>query len=132
MRKQIVILFLLTAIGCSKNTSTSKYFGSWNGSYSDSLFNVPHSFDSGTLNIVVNADNSVTATLKSIFNQAGGSVIFYDIVDASSGNMSPVKSGSMMHPVPLLLGHLSADLKTGSGRLSFAYATVSKWQVAKN
>jgi hypothetical protein len=127
MKVSVSILLLITAISCSKHTATSKFAGTWSGTYSSRLVeaNAPI-FDTGTLKIVVDANNSATGTLHSL--KGGSTTIMHGTVDPSSGAIS-IGTGNVM-VVFGLGGTLSTN--TGSGALGYPWATTSGWWVSKN
>jgi len=91
LKKSIAILFLLTTLGCSKNTARSRFAGTWIGTYSSSIKNItPPDSDSGSVQIVVDNSNNATGTLQSIH---GWTTIMKGKVDPSSGTISISKSG---------------------------------------
>jgi hypothetical protein len=131
MKIPVVILFLIFAISCSKKTATSQFAGTWSGTYSSRLVEVnPPIFDSGTLKIVVDANNSATGTLQSL--HGGSPTIMHGTVDPSSGAIS-IGIGNPGGNVMVFFGlggTLSTD--TGSGTLGYPWATTSGWWVSKN
>lgn len=133
MKKSIVTLFLVTAIGCSKNSGTSKFAGSWSGSYRSTMKLIsPPVPDSGTVYITVDANNSATGTLQSLY---GGSLtIMTGTVDPSSGAISLYKYGEGNYGIMTFLEALNGNLSgnSGSGTLAFPWATTSEWQATKN
>ena len=132
VKKSFTILFLITALGCSKNTARSKFEGTWSGTYSSSIKNItPPDSDTGTVQIVVDANNNATGTLQSLH---GSTSIMKGKVDPSSGTTSISKSAGGNYGMITFLeglgGTLSAD--SGSGNLAFPWATTSYWQATKN
>jgi hypothetical protein len=131
MKIPVVILFLISAISCSKKTATSKFAGTWSGTYSSRLVEAnPPLFDTGTLKIVVDANNSATGTLQSL--QGGSPIIMHGPVDPSSGaiSISTGDTGGSIYAVFGLGGTLSTE--SGSGSLGYPWATTSGWWVSKN
>jgi hypothetical protein len=133
VKKSFVILLFITAISCSKNTGSSKFEGAWSGSYSSTrIISNPPFFDTGTLHLAVDANNSVTATLQSFL--IGDTIIIKGTVDPSSGAMSLYKYGEGNYGIMIFLealnGNLSVD--SGSGTLAFPWASTSEWRAAKN
>jgi hypothetical protein len=131
MKISIVILFLITAISCSKNTATSQFSGTWSGTYSSRLVgtNSPI-FDTGTLKIAVDANSSATGTLQSL--QGGSPTIMHGTVNPSSGAIS-IGTGNPGGNVMVFFG-LGGTLSTnsGTGTLGYPWATTSGWWVTKN
>jgi hypothetical protein len=131
MKKSVVILFLITAISCSKKTASSKFAGAWSGTYSSRLVEVnPPIFDTGTLKITVDANNSATGTLQSL--HGGSPTIMHGTVDPSSGAISMGTGNIEGNPLVFfgLGGTLSTD--SGSGTLGYPWATTSGWWATKN
>jgi hypothetical protein len=87
MKISVIILLLITAISCSRKTASSKFAGTWSGTYSSRLIEAnPPLFDTGTLKIVVDANNSATGTLQSL--HGGSTTSMHGTVDPSSGAIS--------------------------------------------
>lgn len=131
MKISVVILLLITAISCSKKTATSKFAGTWSGTYSSRLVEVnPPLFDTGTLKIVVDASNSATGTLQSL--RGGSPTSMHGTVDPSSGAISigTGDEGGNVNVFFGLSGTLSAD--TGTGVLGYPWATTSGWWATRN
>jgi len=131
MKISVVILFLITAISCSKKTANSIFAGTWSGTYSSRLVETnPPIFDTGTLKIVVDANNSATGTLQSL--QGGSPTTMHGTVDPSSGAIS-ISTGDVGGNVNVFFG-LGGTLSTdsGSGTLGYPWATTSGWWVSKN
>ena len=117
MKISIVALFLITAISCSKKTATSQFAGTWTGTYSSRLVEPnPPIFDTGTLKIVVDANNSATGNLLSL--QGGAPTIMKGTVDPSSGAISIGTGEVGGNPLVFTLG--------------YPWATTSGWWVTKN
>ena len=131
MKKSIILLLIITAIGCSKNTGMLKIVSTWSGTYSSTIKNLPQDFDSGTLNITVYANNSATGTLQSINGYAP--VILKGAVN-SSGDISISKYGEGDFGMTVFLESLNGKLYVDSagGILSFPWASTSQWQATKN
>jgi hypothetical protein len=131
MKTSVVILFLITAISCSKKTANSPFTGSWSGTYSSRLVETnPPIFDTGTLKIVVDANNGATGTLQSL--QGGSPTIMHGTVDPSSGAIS-MGTGNPGGNAMIFFG-LGGTLSTnsGTGTLGYPWATTSGWWVLKN
>lgn len=133
MKKLIPILFLISAVGCSKSADRSKFAGSWSGSYSTTIIAThPPTFDTGTVHITVGADNSATGTMQSL--HGGVPSMMKGAVDPSTGIISLSQYGDGDYGISVFLvglnGNLSID--TGSGTLAFPWATTSKWRATKN
>jgi hypothetical protein len=131
MKVLISILLLLTALGCTKHTSTSKFAGAWSGTYSSRLvMSNPPMFDTGTLKITVDANNSATGTMQSL--KGGSPTIMHGTVDPTSGaiSMGTGNPGGNAMVFFGLGGTLSTD--SGSGTLGYPWATISGWWVSKN
>jgi hypothetical protein len=133
LKKSIAILFFITAIACSKNTGTSKFAGTWSGTYSSAMTLInPPVFDTGTVQIAVGANNSATGTLQSL--HGGTQIIMKGTVDPSSGSISLFEYGVGNYGANIFLeglnGNLSAD--QGGGNLTFPWATTSRWWATKN
>jgi hypothetical protein len=131
MKIAVSILFLFTAVSCSKKTATSQFAGTWSGTYSSRLVGPnPPIFDTGTLKIVVDANNNATGTLQS--QQGGSPTIMHGTVDPSSGaiSISTGNAGGNVNAVFGLGGTLSTD--SGTGTLGYPWATTSGWWVSKN
>jgi hypothetical protein len=132
MKMSVSILLLITAISCSKHTATSKFAGTWSGTYSSRLVEInPPIFDTGTLKIVVDANNSTTGTLQSL--QGGSPTTMHGTVDPSSGEIS-IGIGNPGGNVMVFFGlggTLSTSSGTGSGTLGYPWATTSGWWVSK-
>ena len=133
MKKSIAFLFLLTVIGCSKNTGTSKFVGTWRGNYSSTMIITnPSVFDTGTLQITIDADHSAIGTLQSL--HGGAPTIMKGTVDISSGVISMSKYAEGNYGIIVFLeglnGNLSVD--SGSGTLTFPWAAISSWQATRN
>jgi hypothetical protein len=130
MKMSVSILLLITAMGCSKHTATSKFAGVWSGTYSSRLVEPnPPIFDTGTLKITVDGNNSATGTLQSL--QGGSPTIMHGTVDPSSGaiSISTGDEGGNVNVFFGLGGTLSSD--SGSGTLGYPWATTSGWWVSK-
>jgi hypothetical protein len=131
MKISVVILLLITAISCSKKTATSQFAGTWSGTYSSRLVEInPPIFDTGTLKIVVDANNGATGTLQSL--HGGSPIIMHGTVDPSSGAIS-IGIGNPGGNVMVffeLSGTLSTD--SGAGTLGYPWATTSGWWASKN
>jgi hypothetical protein len=133
MTKPVVILIFICAIGCSKDTGASKFAGTWSGSYSSTrIITNPPDFDTGTLRLVVDANNSATGTLQSI--KLGDTTIMTGTVDPSSGTISLFKYGEGNYGIAIFLIGLNGYLSdgSGSGTLAFPWASTSNWRVIKN
>jgi hypothetical protein len=131
MKIPVFILLLIVAISCSKKTATSQFAGTWGGTYSSRLVEPnPPLFDTGTLKIVVDANNSATGTLLSL--QGGAPTVMKGTVDPSSGAISIGTGEVGGNPLVFfgLGGTLSLD--SGSGTLGYPWATTSEWSVSKN
>jgi hypothetical protein len=131
MKTSVVILFLITAISCSKKTATSKFAGAWSGTYSSRLVMPnPPVFDTGTLTIAVDANNSATGSLQSL--HGGTPTIMKGTVDPSSGVIS-IGTGEVGGNPNVFFG-LSGTLSTdsGTGILGYPWATTSGWWATKN
>lgn len=131
MKMSVSILFLIAAIGCTKHTATSKFAGAWSGSYSSRLVGInPPIFDTGSLHITVDGNNSATGTLQSL--QGGTPTIMKGTVDPSSGAIS-IGTGNVGGD-PLVFFGLSGTLSldSGSGTLGYPWATTSGWWATKN
>jgi hypothetical protein len=131
MKIPVVILLLISALSCSKKTATSQFAGTWSGTYSSRLVEInPPIFDTGTLKIIVAANNGATGTLQSL--HGGSPTIMHGTVDPSSGAIS-IGTGNPGGNVMAFFGlggTLSTD--TGSGTLGYPWATTSGWWVSKN
>jgi hypothetical protein len=133
MKMSVSILFLITAVGCSKHTATSIFAGTWSGTYSSRLVEAnPPIFDTGTLTIVVNANNSATGTLQSL--HGGSPTSMHGTVDPSSGAISigTGNEGGNVNVFFGLGGTLSTSSGTGTGTLGYPWATTSGWWATKN
>lgn len=111
----------------------SKYAGTWSGSYSSTIIATnPNTFDTGTLQIVVDANNGVTGTLQSL--HGGAPAVMKGGVDPSSGTISLSEYGKGDYGIDVFLAGLNGNLtvESGNGMLVFPWATRSKWQAAKN
>ena len=131
MKMSVAILFLITATGCSRSTNTSKFAGNWSGTYSSRLVEInPPIFDTGSLTIAVDANNSATGTLQSL--HGGAPTIMKGTVDPSSGAISigTGNVGGNQFAVFGLGGTLSAD--SGTGTLGYPWAITSGWWATKN
>ena len=134
MIRSIVILFLVTviaAIGCSKKTDVSKFAGAWNGSYNSAIITLTGS-DTGTVHIVVDANNNATGTLQSL--RGGTPSVMKGKVDPSSGAISITAYGEENYGVTIFLEALTGTLSgnAGSGTLAFPWATTSEWRATRN
>jgi hypothetical protein len=133
LKKSIFILLLVTTLGCTKNTARSKFEGTWNGTYSSTIKNItPPDSDTGTLQIVVAANDSATGTLQSL--HGGGPIIMKGKVDPTSGAISLSEYGQGDYGLIVFLEGLGGTLsaESGNGSLAFPWATTSYWQATKN
>ena len=129
MKILVVLLFLISAVSCSKKTATSQFAGTWSGTYSSRLVEInPPIFDTGTLKIVVDANNTATGTLQSL--HGGSPTIMHGTVDPSSGAISIGTEGGNVMAFFGLGGTLSTN--SGTGTLGYPWATTSGWWVSKN
>src|ERR1700734_724413 len=118
LKISIVILSLITVLSCSKKTATSQFAGTWAGTYSSRLVEPnPPIFDTGTLKIVVDANNNASGSLQSL--QGGSPAIMHGTVDPSSGAISigTGDEGGNANVFFGLGGTLSTD--TGTGTLGY-------------
>lgn len=133
VKKWMVPLLLPAIFSCSKSTDISKFAGTWNGSYHSAIIMTqPEDVDTGTLQIIVDARNQATGILQSI--RGGNPSTLTGSVDPSAGTISinkyAVGNGGSMIFLAGLSGNLSLD--SGSGTLTFPWASISHWQVTKH
>jgi hypothetical protein len=131
LKISIVILSLITVLSCSKKTATSQFAGTRAGTYSSRLVEPnPPIFDTGTLKIVVDANNNASGSLQSL--QGGSPAIMHGTVDPSSGAIS-IGTGDEGGNVNVFFG-LGGTLSTGTGTgtLGYPWATTSGWWVSRN
>jgi hypothetical protein len=131
MKILVVLLFLISVLSCSKKTATSQFAGTWSGTYSSRLVEPnPPIFDTGTLKIIVDANNTATGTLQSL--HGGSPTIMQGTVNPTSGAIS-IGTGNPGGNVMVFFG-LGGTLSTnsGTGTLGYPWATTSGWWVSKN
>lgn len=136
MKALIVIPLLIVAASCSKFKSTSHptasaFEGVWTGTYSSTMLATP-GFDTGTVQITIDAGNNATATLQSL--HGGNPAIMKGPVDPSTGVISVACYGQGTDGVVVFLEGLNGSLAidSGSGTIAFPWATASRWQAGKN